>query len=115
MECGGLWLVGNFQGEFAGQPFQGKSLDTYDAGKKKFVGIWVDSMATTPMIAEGTYDKEKKTLTMTSDYPGPDGKMTKYKSVTEFKDKDTLLFTMSSPGKDGKDQVMMTITYKRKK
>jgi hypothetical protein len=57
MELGGLWLVGNFEGEFGGQKFQGKGLDTYDAAKKKYVSIWVDSMGTTPMITEGGYDK----------------------------------------------------------
>ncbi|MBY0523069.1 MAG: DUF1579 domain-containing protein [Gemmataceae bacterium] len=31
MECNGLWLVGNFVGEFGGAPFQGKSFDSYDA------------------------------------------------------------------------------------
>jgi hypothetical protein len=115
MECGGLWLTGDFKGSFAGMPFQGKSFETYDAGKKKYLSVWVDSMATLPMLSEGTYDKEKQTLTMKAEYPGPDGKPTKYTMVTTMKDDDTMLFTMSTPDKDGKDTVMMTITYKRKK
>jgi hypothetical protein len=115
MECNGLWLVGNFVGEFDGKPFQGKQLDSYDAGKKKYVSVWIDSMGTLPMNSEGTYDKEKKTLTMVSEYPGLDGKPTKYTMVTQYKDDDTMLWSMSMPGKDGKDVVMMTITYKRKK
>jgi len=64
---------------------------------------------------EGTYDKEKKTLTMTSEGPGPDGNMAKYQMVTEFKNKDSFTMTMSIGGKEGKDSVMMTIIYKRKK
>jgi hypothetical protein len=115
MECGGLWLVGNFVGEFDGKPFQGKELDSYDATKKKYVSVWVDSMGTLPMNSEGTYDKEKKRLTMTSEYPGMDGKLTKYTMVTDYKDDDNMVWTMSAPGKDGKDTVVMTITYKRKK
>jgi len=115
MELGGLWLVSNHEGEFAGMKFQGKGMDTYDVGKKKYVGVWADSMGTLPMISEGTYDKDKKTLTMTSEYPGPDGKMAKYRMVTEFKSKDSYTMTMSTEGKDGKDSVWMTITYKRKK
>ena len=70
MELGGLWLASNFEGEIGGAKFQGKGLDSYDAGKKKFVGIWVDNMITSPLIMEGTFDKEKKTLTMTGDGPG---------------------------------------------
>jgi hypothetical protein len=115
LECGGLWLGGNFSTEFGGQAFHGKGLDSYDAGKKKYVMVWVDSMSTLPMIGEGTYDKDTKTMTMTTDYPGPDGKMAKHKMVTVHKDDDTMDWTMSIVGKDGKDTVMMTIAYKRKK
>jgi hypothetical protein len=115
MELGGLWLVSDFKGDFMGTKFEGKGLDTYDPAKKKYVSVWADSMSTMPMIMEGTYDKDKKVLTMTGEGPGPDGKMTKYKTVLEMKDNDTMLFSMSSPGKDGKDQPVMSITYKRKK
>jgi hypothetical protein len=115
MDLGGLWLIGDFKGEFGGQKFTGKGLDTYDPAKKKYINVWVDSMSTAPMIMEGTYDKDNKVLTTTGEGPGMDGKMTKYKGVLEIKDDDTMVYTMSSPGKDGKDQTMMSITYKRKK
>jgi hypothetical protein len=114
-ELGGLWLIGEFQADFGGQKFQGRSTDGYDPAKKKYIGVWVDSWTTTPMLSEGTFDKDGKVLTMIGEGPGMDGKPTKYKSVTELKDKDTMVFTMSAPGKDGKDQTVMTITYKRKK
>jgi len=115
MDVGGLWLVSDFQGEFGGQKFQGKGLDSYDAAKKKYVGVWVDSMSTYPMVSEGEYDKDGKVLKMTGEGPGPDGKLAKYKTTTEHKDKDTMIFTMYSVGADGKDQPMMSITYKRSK
>src|SRR6266536_3395456 len=56
MELGGLWLVGSLESDLSGQKFYGKSMDTYDAGKKKYVGIWFDSMSTTPLTMEGRYD-----------------------------------------------------------
>ena len=112
MEVGGLWLVSSFNGEFAGMKFQGKGLDTYDAGKKKFIGIWVDSMSTTPMTLEGTYDKEKKTFTMAGEGPGMDGKLTKYKSVTELLDESSMKFSMYMG--DGKEPAF-TIAYTKKK
>src|SRR6516162_7980786 len=37
MELGGLWLVGDFKGDFQGQKFTGKGLDTYDPVKKKYI------------------------------------------------------------------------------
>lgn len=112
MEVGGLWLTSSFEGSFGGGKFSGKGLDSYDPAKKKFVSVWVDSMITSPMIMEGDYDKDKKTLTLTGDGIGPDGKKTKFKSVSEMKDDDTIHFSMymgdtKEPG--------FTIDYKRKK
>jgi hypothetical protein len=115
MDLGGFWLLSNFQADFGGQKFQGRGADGYDPIKKKFVGAWIDSMSPSLMVSEGTLDKSGKVLTMTGEGPGMDGKMTKMKMVSEMKDDDNVIFTMSSPGKDGKDQVMMTITYKRRR
>jgi Protein of unknown function (DUF1579) len=114
MDLGGLWLVGDFEGDMGGRKFRGKGLDSYDPNKKKYVGIWCDSMSCSPMVTEGTYDPEKKTTTMMGEGPGPDGKPARYKMTTEEKDKDTILFTMNMIDKDGKDQQMGMITYKRK-
>lgn len=115
MEVGGLWLTSDFQGEFAGEKFSGKGLDSYDAAKKKYVSVWVDSMITSPLVTEGTYDKDGKVLTMTGEGPGPDGKPMKFKMTTEHKDKNSMLFTMFGPGPDGKEAAMFSITYKRRK
>ena len=112
MELNGLWLVGSLQSDLAGQKFYGKGLDTYDAGKKKYVGVWFDSMSTTPMTMEGSYDKEKKTLTMVGQGPGQDGKLTTWRSVSQMPDNDTV--EMSMYVGDGKEP-MFTVTYKRKK
>ena len=90
MDLGGLWLLSSLESEIGGMKFQGHGMDSYDLIKKKYVGVWVDSMSTSPLVMEGTFDKEKKTLTMTGEGPGMDGKPTKYKSVTKKPDKDTL-------------------------
>ena len=112
MELGGLWLASSLDIELFGSKFTGKGLDTYDAKKKKFVSVWADSMSTSPMILEGTYDKETKKLTMSGMADGPDGKPQKHKTVTEWKDENTVVFEMYIG--DGKDP-MFTVTYKRKK
>jgi hypothetical protein len=114
MECGGLWLTGDFRGEFEGQKFQGRGVDGYDPEKKKYVSVWVDSMSTRPMFLEGTYDKEKKTLTMTGEAPGPDGKLAKHKMVTHMPDDDHMTLTMYIVA-DGQDNKVMTIDYSRKR
>jgi hypothetical protein len=112
MELGGLWLVSHFEGEIGGQKFSGRGMDSYDAGKKKYVGLWVDSMSTTPMVMEGGYDARTKTLTMSGDGPGMDGKQTKFKAVSKMPDPDTIDFAMFMG--DGKEPAF-TIVYKRKK
>jgi hypothetical protein len=112
MELGGLWLAGSLESDLGGQKFYGKSMDTYDAGKKKYVGFWFDSMGTTPLTMEGSYDRDKKTLTMVGKGPGMDGKPTTWRSVSQMPDNDTVLMSMYVG--DGKEP-MFTVTYKRKK
>ena len=34
MECGGLWLISDFQGQMGGEKFQGRGMDGYDPGKQ---------------------------------------------------------------------------------
>jgi len=112
MELGGLWLCGSTEVDMGGMKFAGKSLDTYDAASRKFVGVWADSMGTKPMTLEGTYDAKTKTLTSTTQAPGPDGKVVMWKAVDKQVDADTIDFKMFVG--DAKEP-MFTITYKRKK
>jgi hypothetical protein len=115
MECGGLWLVSDFKGEFDGKPFQGKGLDSYDPATKKYVGVWVDSMVTKPMLIEGTRDAATKTTTSIGEAPGPDGKPMKIRFISKEVDNDHHTFEMYMIGADGKDTKMMTIEYTRQK
>jgi hypothetical protein len=110
MDLAGLWLSSSFEVQFGEMKFSGRGFDGYDPAKKKFVTVWVDSMSTAPMTMEGTYDKDKKTLTMAGEGPGLDGKTTKYKIVTELKDNDNMVSTMHMG-----DSQAFVITYKRKK
>jgi hypothetical protein len=112
MVLGGMWLESSLESEIFGTKFYGKGLDSYDAKKKKFVSTWFDSMSTSPMVMEGTYDKEKKTLTLEGEGPGMDGKLTKQKSISVMPDDDTINFSMYMG--DAKEPAF-TIVYKRKK
>lgn len=109
MELGGFWLSSTMECKIEGFAFTGKGLDGYCPIKKKYVSIWTDSMGPSPVLMEGTYDAEKKTLTMSGEGPSMDGKMTKYKSVTEHTDADTMKMSMYIG--DGKDP-MFSVTYK---
>jgi hypothetical protein len=115
LECGGLWLVSEFEGEFGGAKFQGRGLDGYDPAKKKYVSVWVDSMSFRPTLFEGEMDTATKTLTMFGEGPGPDGQTMKFKGVTKLRDADHMDFTMFVVGPDGGTTEMMSIEYVRKK
>lgn len=115
MGLDGLWLIGDFEGEFGGMKFLGKGLDTYDSATKRYRSVWVDSFSTAPRIMEGNLDKNDKVMTMTGEGPGSDGMTAKYKSITEIEDANTVNFGLFMVEKDGKEQPLVKITYKRKK
>ena len=115
MGLGGLWLIGDFEGEFGGMKFQGKGLDTYDSATKKYRSVWVDSFSTAPRTMEGNLDNDNKVMTMTGEGPWQQGKSAKFKSITEIKDADTVNFSLFMVDKDSTEQPMVKITYKRKK
>src|SRR5579863_2116141 len=47
--CGGMWLASTYEGELGELKFQGHGLDGYDQMKKKYVGVWVDSVSSAPL------------------------------------------------------------------
>jgi hypothetical protein len=113
--CDGMWLESDFEGDLGGLKFQGHGIDGYNQKKKKYVGVWVDSMSSAPLHFEGDMDPKTKMMVMSGESLGPDGKPQKFKSTTEFKDKDHFTFKMYMVDPDGKDQLAFTIEYARKK
>lgn len=112
--CGGLCLITDFKGEAMGMPFHGHGVTVWDAAKKKYVGSWVDSMATGMAVAEHAYDAAAKKLEGWMEAPDPGGKMTKSRSVVEYAD-GTRTMTAYASGPDGKEAQTMKITYTRRK
>jgi hypothetical protein len=115
MMPGGLWLLQEFRGEFAGRSFFGRGLFGYDPHKKKYVGTWVDSMSPSLMVLEGTHDEATDTSTMTGESVDPaSGQPVKMKLVTAYKGDGTRTFTMymTPPGGDAEVKAMET-TYRK--
>src|SRR5262249_27013048 len=73
MVNGGVGLPSALEGKLGEATFQGGGMETYNPARKKYLSIWTDSFNTAPIITEGTYDKEKKVLTMAGTGPGKDG------------------------------------------
>jgi hypothetical protein len=114
-ECGGLWLASDFRCDSPAFKFHGKGLDGYDTAKKKYVGVWVDSMSTGFLTMEGTHDEKTKTSTMIGQGPNEQGKLVKMKNVTKMIDDDHHTFQMYMIGDDGKETLAFTIEYTRRK
>jgi hypothetical protein len=118
MMTGGLWMLSKFEGEFAGQKFEGRGQFGYDADKKKYVGTWVDSMAPTISLLEGTYDAKTKTMTYVGEGIEPRTKM-KYteRMVTTTRDDGTRVFTlyMTMAATGDKEAKVMEVTYTKRK
>jgi hypothetical protein len=115
MGCGGLCLIGDFTSEMMGQPFTGHGVTAYDAAKKKYVGVWMDSMSLGPSLDEAVYDAAAKTMTGTMEGPNMSGQVTKMVTRGEWKDADTRVWSMYSLGTGGKEVLGLRITYKRRK
>jgi len=112
---GGMWLSTEFKGDMMSMPFHGHGVATWDPGKKKYVSTWTDNMSTGLSLGESTYDAGAKKMTGSMEGPDMTGKVTKMRSVVEWKDADSRVFTMFGPGPDGKEATIMRITYKRRK
>jgi hypothetical protein len=113
--CGGMWLASEFEGDLGGMKFQGHGVDGYDQRKKKYVGVWVDSLTSAPLHFEGSMDPKTKLIVMTGESVGPDGKPQKFKNTTEHKDKDHFTFKMYMVQPDGQEALAFTIEYTRRK
>jgi hypothetical protein len=114
VDLNGLWLLEHFKADFAGKPFEGRGATSYDPAKKKYVNVWIDTMATSPMVSEGAYNKSTKTLTMVGNMPTPEGMTIKATMTTVFKDANTKTFTLKGAGPDGKEFDMVHIEYQRR-
>lgn len=114
LDLGGMWLVSDFQSEMEGMSFRGHGITGYDTEKKKYVDCWVDSMTSSMVISEGSWDTTKKTLTMQGKSVDPvSGAPADMVNVTTFPAADTMKFEMHMGTIDAPPA--MTIVYKRKK
>jgi hypothetical protein len=111
--CGGLWLISEFLNETTG--FEGHGIFGYDPAKRKYVGTWIDPMRTFLAFYEGSWDAERKTMTMRVETDGPQGSPLRWREVTETKDPDTQLWRQIMTVAGGQEFETMTVTYRRRR
>jgi hypothetical protein len=115
---GGLWIVGDGQGEMPGGGAATMVLTLgYDPQKQRFVGTWVGSMMTNLWVYEGTLDAAERVLTLNAEGPSMsgDGKMAKYQDRIELESDDHRVLTSHVLGVDGEWHGFMTAHYRRNK
>lgn len=105
---GGLWVVAEGRGEMGPMSMNYLMTLGYDAAKKKFVGIWVDSVTGVMWNYQGSVDETTNTLTLESEGPMPDGSTVKMRDTTVFVDANHRTFTSEMQGPDGQWMTMVS-------
>ncbi len=108
---GGRWLTLDYK---ADSGFEGHGVYGWDAAKRKYTGIWVDSMQTAIAHGEGTWNPTKRIATYEFTTTHGD-KTVRYRETIERPDKDTRVYRNLVPGPDGTEFEMIHVAYKRRK
>jgi hypothetical protein len=115
---GGLWMLGEGQGEMPGGGTATMIMTLgYDPQKKKYLGTWIGSMMTHMWHYDGEMDASGRVLTLSAEGPSMagDGTMAKYQDIIEIKSKDHRTLSSRVLGPDGAWNHFMTAHYRRKK
>ena len=115
---GGLWMVGEGQGEMPGGGTATMIMTLgYDPQKKRDLGTWIGSMMTHMWHYDGEMDASRRILTLSAEGPSMagDGTMAKYQDIIEIKSKDHRTLSSRVLGPDGTWNHFMTAHYRRKK
>ena len=94
--------------------YTGMEIDGYDNMKGKFFSTWIDSMGTSLLLSEGSYDPASKTFTYRLEEEMTPGTKTKVRETLKVIDQDHHVFEWYEDH-GGKEEKTMEITYTRQK
>ncbi len=114
MLLNGRFLHEECSGTMMGQPFSGIAINGYDNIGKKYVSIWMDSMATGIFVMEGTASADGKTITLKGEHQAPTGGSMKHRAIWKIVDSNNQTFEMYATHPGSPEMKMMLITYTRK-
>ncbi|MBI3725213.1 DUF1579 domain-containing protein [bacterium] len=93
----------------------GHGLMGYDNVKKKFTGVWVDTLSTSVMSSLGTCDESGKVITSTSEWDDPaTGKPAKHKAVVTIESDQKHTYELYYTSPEGKEWKALEVVYAKK-
>jgi hypothetical protein len=110
---GGRYMEEIFNGEADGQPFEGRGISGYDNIKKKYIGLWMDSMSTSVLMTEGEWNDAEKAVVSHADSVDPLGNKWHIRSVAREEGDNKQVYEMYKTGADGKEFKNLQVTYTR--
>jgi hypothetical protein len=111
---GGRFLEWTHTGDFGGMPFDGRAIEGYNNGDKRYESIWLDNFGTLMMFFTGSCSNDGKNRTMSSSFNDVvAGGMVEYRTELEWIDKDRFTYTAFMDKGDGEHRNMM-ITWERR-
>ncbi|HXV77566.1 MAG TPA: DUF1579 domain-containing protein [Candidatus Polarisedimenticolaceae bacterium] len=112
---GGRFLRSDYSATFMDRPFQGMGLDGFDNQKRRYVGLWIDTMGTMMLTFEGEADPDGATRTMFADFvDAVTGKPSKMKGVTTIVSDDEHRYESWVEGAEGETFKTMEIVFTRR-
>ena len=111
---GDFWIVLDLKGDFAGNPYHGRATYGFDTlKKKKYVGVFTDTMAPIMWNYEGQADGNKLIMETEGPHPMMRGSF-KFRNTWSFKAKDVIELHSEMEGRDGKMVTILKSTCRRK-
>ena len=114
MNTSGKMLMPGPDGKVSDTEFKGMSIEGYDNVKQKFFSTWIDSMGTSIVLSEGSYDPASKSFTYLFEMEPVPGMKTKARQVVKIVDADHLQMDWYETH-GGQEAKTMEIDYTRKK
>jgi hypothetical protein len=112
---GDFWATIDVKGEMGGAPFAGHGTFGFDAGKKKAIGTWVDSMGDFLWTYDGKIEGNQLILNAKGPSPTDPTKTIPFRDTWDFSTPNKMVLTSEVTGPDGKMTVMMRATGVKRK
>lgn len=111
---GSFWLIDNFQASVMGAPLRVMRTTGYDPTQRRLVGTWIDSMTPSLSVLEGSWDRDKKVMTLSGGGRDQQGRTVDIRLVTSILSENKHVFEKFTRTASDKEAKTMTVTFTRR-